>query len=776
MSLAISRSDTEHPPRRATTEPGGSRARGWKLWLAPRPFTVVSTAVYLGVLYFTFLEYCESCGETWKAIVSLVSLVGLLALDRLDYLLYGEVPPARAGFLLLALRFVLAATVTALLDWLIGAYIFALFPYIATYYFRIRGTVITALASWLAMAVLIALWILPTLSRVTVSRGDSEYSYYLITSRAVSEYVSNLSLMTVMLVFGAGAARVAYLEKANRRHVEQLLARLESSNASLRARSEEALAATEYRSRAARDIHDRVGHYLAEVDVQLEKAQALNSRDSQAAEQAVVDAKQSVSQALHDIRVSVASLRRDTTIPAYSDESGSKAPAAEIVPNTGHAAAREPGRAGKWLRWLAPRPFDVVSTTLYLGMFVATLAAYDPMGESRFGQHAAMAVFVLGLILIDRLEYLFFGERPPLPAGLLLFGLRLAIWSVLLFVLGSWYALWLLALVPYFCFVYFGAVTGYSVSAILGLALVALNLTEAVSGTDSIMWEAVLQLYLAQMLVFCFLLASVIATSHIVVKERNARAEALRLLADLDKSGEELATRTQQALAAVNARNSLARDIHDGLGHYLTAMGVQLEKALAFRSLDPAAADQATLDSRRLASEALREIRGTVGTLSLTEPQEASSLVVSLRDLADRLSESGIEVDLLMEGSDEGYSAQAIMALYRVSQEGITNIRKHSGARRVSIHLWLGERAAHLEITDDGRGFDPPEMRDTGQGANRDRGYGLQSMAERLELVGGSLKVESAPGRGTRLHIIVPSVLYIASKASRAGVAGAATG
>jgi signal transduction histidine kinase len=368
-----------------------------------------------------------------------------------------------------------------------------------------------------------------------------------------------------------------------------------------------------------------------------------------------------------------------------------------------------------------------------------------------------MTVLVLGLILIDRLEYLYFGERPTLPAGLLLLGLRLAVWAVLFFVLGSWYSLWLIALAPYFCFVYFGAVTGYVVSALLALALIALTLPEAIAGAGGIMWEAVLQFYVAQMLVFSFLLAIVIATSHIVVKERNARAESLRLLADLDKANGELATRTQQALAAVNARNSLARDIHDGLGHYLTAMGVQLEKALAFRDRDHAASDQAVLDSKRLASEALREIRGTVGTLNLSAPQEASSLVSSLRELADRLSDTGIEVDLLMEGSDEGYSAQAIMALYRVAQEGITNIRKHSGARHVGIHLWLGERAAHLEIADDGRGFDPVKVRETWQSNNRERGYGLQSMEERLELVGGSLRVESAPEQGTRLHITVPT-------------------
>jgi signal transduction histidine kinase len=708
------------------------------------------------VLFFTLTGEYVGADESWKTPTSVIALLGLLALDRLDYRLYGERPPAKAGLLLFALRLLHAAVVGALISAELSMYIFACLPFIATYYFGTRGTLFAALTSWLILAVLTALDLLPTLPQVNVVRGDSVYSYPMINSFAVREYIGILGMATLVLVFGAGAARVAHLERESRRHVERLLARLEVSNAQLRERSEEALAATEDRNRAARDIHDRVGHYLAEVSVQLDKARALGSRNLESAQQAVADAKQSVSQALQDIRSSVAALRsykRDLTEPTAAQNASDMDLVARVDEGNSARRARQP-RYG-WLRWIAPRPFDVVTTALYLFIFIGNLA--DGYGTSGFWEHFAVGVLTLSLILTDRLEYLFFGDRPPITAGIFLLALRLAAWGVFFLGFGLWYVNMLIILVPHFCFVYFGVRAGYVAGVLVGLVIFVLGSGLQLGEGSAQAIGTFLISSLAPLLTICFMLTIIFATSHIVVRERDARTHSLRLLADLDRAGEELAERTEQAVAAVNARNSLARDIHDGLGHYLTAMGVQLEKALAFRQIDPAAADQAILDSRRLASEALREIRGTVGTLS--EPQEAASLVSSLSELAQGLRESGLTLDLVMEGSEADYSAQSIMALYRVAQEGITNIRKHSGAQAVSLHLWLGERAAHLEIADDGRGFDLATVRE--QAKERERGYGLKSMEERLELVGGSLTVESAPGKGTRLHISVPSELTI---------------
>jgi signal transduction histidine kinase len=114
-----------------------------------------------------------------------------------------------------------------------------------------------------------------------------------------------------------------------------------------------------------------------------------------------------------------------------------------------------------------------------------------------------------------------------------------------------------------------------------------------------------------------------------------------------------------------------------------------------------------------------------------------------------------------VEGDESGYSRQALTTLYRAAQEALTNVQRHSHARHAAITLNLGEHEATLDIEDDGVGFAPDVLSQPGaagpNGKARKRGYGLQSMMERLELVGGALEVQSKEGEGTRLHITVPT-------------------
>jgi signal transduction histidine kinase len=196
------------------------------------------------------------------------------------------------------------------------------------------------------------------------------------------------------------------------------------------------------------------------------------------------------------------------------------------------------------------------------------------------------------------------------------------------------------------------------------------------------------------------------------------------------------------ALATAMERNRLARDIHDGLGHHLTAISVQLEKATAFRDRDPAAADRAVADARRSARYALSDVRGSVATLRTDGSFALGRAVADLtRDLGDT------RVELAVTGQETNYTGATLMALYRAAQEGLTNVRKHAAARTVTVALDLGESVARLHVADDGRGFVP---------AAADGGFGLRGMRERLELVGGSLVVDSVPGRGTELTVCVP--------------------
>lgn len=186
-------------------------------------------------------------------------------------------------------------------------------------------------------------------------------------------------------------------------------------------------------------------------------------------------------------------------------------------------------------------------------------------------------------------------------------------------------------------------------------------------------------------------------------------------------------------LSAAAERNRVARDIHDGLGHHLTAVSVLLEKASAFRDRDPEVADRAIEDARESARRALEDVRTSVRAL-----REPFRLAESLAGLTQGL---GVSVDCT--GDESRYAPGALLALYRAAQEGITNAMRHAQGSEVRVTVHCGQREARLVVADDGPGF-PPER----------EGIGLSGLRERIAQAGGS--VEVVAGSGTRLTVVVP--------------------
>ncbi|MFD7665638.1 sensor histidine kinase [Streptomyces sp. NPDC059788] len=197
-------------------------------------------------------------------------------------------------------------------------------------------------------------------------------------------------------------------------------------------------------------------------------------------------------------------------------------------------------------------------------------------------------------------------------------------------------------------------------------------------------------------------------------------------------------------LSAAAERNRLARDIHDSLGHHLTAVSVQLEIASEFRALEPGCAQRAVDEARLSVKRALGDVRQSVRAL------RGEVTHVSLTSMLAGLAcddEAGPRVTVQVDGSEDGYGPAELTALYRAAQEGVTNARRHARASRVAVAVRLTEHAARLEVSDDGRGFTP-------DGAAT--GCGLVGMRERVHLVGGSVQIDSGPGTGARLAVTVP--------------------
>jgi signal transduction histidine kinase len=258
--------------------------------------------------------------------------------------------------------------------------------------------------------------------------------------------------------------------------------------------------------------------------------------------------------------------------------------------------------------------------------------------------------------------------------------------------------------------------------------------------------------------------AFVVLITKIAVRATEARKKAERLSLELEEANRQLRAQSDRMaeIAMIQERNRLARDIHDGLGHYLTTICVQLEAAEALQTDEPGRALDSVVKARGLAREALVEVRRSVGSLKADEVSR--SLVDRLRDLAASVDDSTadrpeapeapgaparLSVRLEILGAPRPLAPEAEVALFRAAQEGLTNVRKHAAAHRATVILDYREPArVVVQVGDDGRGC-----------ARAEGGQGLVGLRERFALLGGEVRAQNGPGGGFRLEAAIPARL-----------------
>ena len=215
--------------------------------------------------------------------------------------------------------------------------------------------------------------------------------------------------------------------------------------------------------------------------------------------------------------------------------------------------------------------------------------------------------------------------------------------------------------------------------------------------------------------------------------------ENLRLIEEARRSG------------VIGERKRLAREIHDTLIQGFASIVMNLEAAEGSPAGD--AAHRHLDEARNTAREGLAEARRIVWALK-PEALEGAPLSEALERLVARWSEaSGVAAGVTVTGTPLPLPPEAEVTLLRATQEALTNVRKHAGANRAVLTLsYMGDRVA-LDVLDDGVGFEP---RETGRADGVSGGFGLPAMRERVEHSGGTLLVESEPGRGTTLVVELP--------------------
>ncbi len=239
-----------------------------------------------------------------------------------------------------------------------------------------------------------------------------------------------------------------------------------------------------------------------------------------------------------------------------------------------------------------------------------------------------------------------------------------------------------------------------------------------------------------------FVLASVVD-----ITERKQALDGLR------QSQHELRVLTGRLLQAQETeRRRIARELHDDLNQSLALLSVELD---VLGQKPPGSPDQLAARLRALSAR-VKQVSSTVHDLShQLHPSklEQLGLLAAVRSLCKELAQGrGLPVEFTHQDVPEAIPQDTALCLYRIVQEALQNVMKHSGARQAGVELTGLGGAIRLRVSDDGRGFDPASA--GGNGC-----LGLVSMRERLRSVGGEIVIDSRPSGGTRIEVRVPPLV-----------------
>jgi signal transduction histidine kinase len=254
---------------------------------------------------------------------------------------------------------------------------------------------------------------------------------------------------------------------------------------------------------------------------------------------------------------------------------------------------------------------------------------------------------------------------------------------------------------------------------------------------------------------FIIMLGLVILFLQLLVESALAERKSREELMVANNRLREYAIQIEE-LATVQERNRIAREIHDSLGHSLTGFNLHLEAALRLMQSHPEEAKQLLLEAKQLGSTALKDVRTSVSALR-NDPLAGRSLEAAINALvADFQRSTGVSAQLAIDNldalikGDRYVLSQLKIIIYRIVQEALTNISKHSQASLVNITCQFQNQDLELTIEDNGKGFEPEQ---------NISGFGLQGMRERVTSVNGNLEIVTSQGKGCKIKARFQTVI-----------------
>lgn len=239
------------------------------------------------------------------------------------------------------------------------------------------------------------------------------------------------------------------------------------------------------------------------------------------------------------------------------------------------------------------------------------------------------------------------------------------------------------------------------------------------------------------------------ATALLGQSERNRReylAEYERRALEAERTREEEARRRVD-----EERIRIAREVHDIVAHSLSIVTVQAGAAAALLDNSPQGARESIENVRQTGKQALTELRSMLDVLRTPDaenPLAPAAHITNVGSLIEGVREAGIEVDLRTEGDLGSVPAYAGVSAYRIVQEALTNVVRHSGAQSVDVIIAANPRELSVIVVDDGGG-DPTPRRMV-------EGHGIRGMRERVDALGGNFEIGPVEGAGVRIKATIP--------------------
>ena len=208
--------------------------------------------------------------------------------------------------------------------------------------------------------------------------------------------------------------------------------------------------------------------------------------------------------------------------------------------------------------------------------------------------------------------------------------------------------------------------------------------------------------------------------------------------------------------AQEDERQRVARDIHDGPAQLMSNVVLKAEICERMIDIDLDKAREELQNLKKIVRDSLQDVRKIIYNLRPMSLDDLGLIPTLQRYIMTFQEDTGISVSFKTRGSCDDVKSIISLTVFRIVQEALNNVIKHAKAKNVSINLEFAEKSLKLYIYDDGSGFDVEKLKVRTD--DMSSGFGLISMNERVELLGGDFNISSEPGKGTRLNISIPFI------------------